>query len=329
MGSGTLGACEDLLKSLLPHLSGVLVEQVSVESGALRIVACTRSEVALPCPGCGVRSRRRHSGYGRMLADGAVGGRMVVISLEVRRLFCDNSRCERVTFAEQVEGLTERYQRRTPPLDRLLAAIGIVLWGLPGARLAALLPAPVSRTTMLRLVMLTPDPGMPTPRVLGVDDFAFKRSHVYGSVLVDCETGAPVDLLEDREADTFARWFTGREGIEAICRDRAGAYASAACAAAPDAVQIADRWHVWQNLCDTVEKAIGAHRGCLDPPDEPLPAPVEDAGRRACRLPRPGAGTPRSTRYTTRVSASTTSLPNSAWTARRYAATPRPPPPTT
>ncbi|WP_406503300.1 hypothetical protein [Streptomyces sp. NBC_00212] len=126
-----------------------------------------------------------------MLADGVVGGRTVVITLEVRRLFCDNSRCGRVTFPEQVRGLTERYQRRTPLLHQLLTAIGIVLSGLPGARLAALLPAPASKTTMLRLIMLTSDPAAPTPRVLGVDDFAFKRCHVYGSALVDCETAAP------------------------------------------------------------------------------------------------------------------------------------------
>ena len=66
-----------------------------------------------------------------------------------------------------------------------------------------------------------------------------------------------------------------REGIEAICRDRASAYASAATAAVPDAVQIADRWHVWKNLCDTVEKAIAAHRSCLAPPTELQPAPSE------------------------------------------------------
>lgn len=101
MEPGTLRSCEDLLKSLLPHLGSVLVEQVSVESRVSRIVARTRGEVALPCPDCGARSRRRHSGYRRTAADGAVGGRMVVITLEVRRLFCDDSRCERMTFAGQ------------------------------------------------------------------------------------------------------------------------------------------------------------------------------------------------------------------------------------
>ncbi|WP_406503302.1 transposase [Streptomyces sp. NBC_00212] len=129
----------------------------------------------------------------------------------------------------------------------------------------------------------------------------------------------PVDLLEHQEADTLARWLAAREGIEVICRDRAGAYASAASAAAPDAIQIADRWPVWKNLCDTVEKAIGAHRGCLDPPNEPRPAPVEGT--------RPeGIQTAQTRRRHAEVHAlydtgdgmaSTASPPKSAWTVDR------------
>jgi transposase len=237
---------------LLPG-AGLVLEQVQLCAEIVHLFVHVDAAGA-SCPACACWSEAFHTSYVRSIADQPMADRQAVVHLQVRRFRCRQPTCHRTTFVEQVPSLVERYARRTRRLRSDLEFIGLALGGRPGSRLCRRQKKPTSRTTLLRLVRALPERPIDTPRELGVDEFAFRRGRRYGTILVDADSHDVIDLLEDPSADALVRWLDDHPGVEVICRDRDGVYASAATRGAPGAMQVADRWHIVHNLAAALER---------------------------------------------------------------------------
>ena len=237
------------------------------------MVVATKGDEA-PCPLCQQPSRSVHSSYQRTLADLPWQGIAVRLHLTTRRFFCRVTDCPRRIFTERLPGIAVPYARRTLRLTQVLEVIGFAVGGEGGARVLRHLAVQISPDAVLALIRAAAQDEHAVPRVLGVDDWAFRRGHRYGTVLVDLEQHRVVDLLPDRTADSLVTWLAQHGTPEIISRDRGSGYAEAARRGAPDATQVADRFHLLQGLTDALEKVFLHHRSVLKAAVEESP-PVE------------------------------------------------------
>jgi transposase len=273
-----------LTELVLPWLTSLqLNELYTADDWIIFVLQSTSNETA--CPVCAQISAAVHSHYDRRIADLPCAGIAMRLQVHLRKFFCRNPDCSRRVFCERLSELALPYARRTRRLQQEQRQLGLDFGGEAGARTACRQGMPASGDTVLRLVRQMPLAESPTPRVLGVDDWALRKGQVYGTILVDLEQHQPVDLLPERSAETLAQWLQEHPGVEIISRDRATEYAEGAKRGAPSAIQVADRFHLLQNVREMVQRLLERHQAALaaasvaselaEPPETPGVAVAE------------------------------------------------------
>lgn len=210
------------------------------------------------CPECGTASGRVHSVYVRTLRDAPWREKPVVVRIWVRKFFCDVPTCLRTIFCERL-AWAPVYQRRTQTFTDEVTQIGFATNAETAARTANRLGLPVSPDTVLRCLRAAPEPESPKATVIGIDDWSIRKGQTYGTLIVDLESHRPIDVLEGRDAATVAAWLKDHPEVTVVSRDRASAYAKGVREGRPEAKQVADRFHLLQNLGDDTVEWLKAH----------------------------------------------------------------------
>ena len=260
----TASVGDKVVCQLLPGLALFQIEncQLSEVTHQITLIASSTKTTA-QCPLCQQLTHRVHSRYSRKLTDLPWADYNITLQLRVQKFFCINALCKRRIFTERLGGITAPWARKTKRLAEKLTAIGLALGGNAGVHLSQKLGFVVSRNTLLQMVRRIPLPPVITPATLGVDDFAFRKHHTYGTILVDLEQSRPIALLKDRESETLSAWLQAHPGVKTVSRDRSKAYEKGIRQGAPQAIQVADRFHLLQNLSQTLEQVFGTHAEAL------------------------------------------------------------------
>lgn len=240
------------VSELVPR--GFVVESATKDDSGF-VVVIRGIAVDCRCPACGNACRRVHSQYRRRLADLPAAGVRIALILRARRFFCDANTCARRIFAERFEAVEPR-ARRTSRLDDVVHCLAIALGGRPAASLSRRLNVNVSNDTLLRMVRRRGPRPFPPPAIIGIDDWAWRRNHRYGTLICDLERHRTIALLPDREPATAQTWLALQAQICVVARDRGGGYAVAAQRALPHAIQVADRWHLIENASSAFLDAV-------------------------------------------------------------------------
>ncbi|MEJ6487480.1 ISL3 family transposase [Nostoc punctiforme UO1] len=253
-----------VLTHLLPDSNNLKLENCQLDEikTQIKLIVSAISRV-VNCPVCNQPTQKIHSRYERLLADLPWADYSITLQLRVRKFFCINSLCKRRIFTERLTNVTAPWARKTLRLAQRLSVIGLANGGAAGERLLQQWGIKVSRNTLLNLVRSIPLPPIVTPQTLGVDDFCFRKCKTYGTALIDLERSRPIALLKDAQAETLTEWLKAHPGVKVVSRDRSKTYESGIRQGAPEAIQVADRFHLLQNLSQTLKQVFGIHAEAL------------------------------------------------------------------
>ena len=244
---------KQLLKMIkqLFNMSALKLQEIDYSDDILRICASINSRRS-KCPLCGRYSKRVHDYYFRTITDLPVFQNRTLILLKTRKFKCGNSRCHRKVFSEQTPDIL-RYSRRTMRAANILETFAIELTGKLGSIISKQLHITVSSSTITRIAHGHQLMEITQPRILGVDDWAYRKGVSYGTILIDMETSRPIELLPSRDGKVLKDWLLKYDDVKIVTRDRASSYASAINEVCPNAVQVADRFHLLMNLSDALD----------------------------------------------------------------------------